>query len=236
MVLAKFIRRLRARFITHVNYRGIEVPVYGPHVVRWVKEELMTGCYEVPVITALQTLLRPGDRMLEIGGGLGVVSALAARAMPDVTIESYEANPTLISAIDELHKRNGLRGITLHNRILIQGGGEGERAFHLHQSFAESSTASGDGKERAVSVLTEDFIAKLQSFRPHVLVIDIEGGEDELLSGADLAGLRAMVLELHPRAIDRAAEKRIFDACAAADLYPRYDISTANVVVFERVD
>jgi len=216
MVLAKFIRRLRARFITHVNYRGIEVPVHGSHVAGRVKEELMTGCYEVPVITALQTLLRPGDRMLEIGGGLGVVSALAARAMPDVTIESYEANPTLISAIDELHKRNGLRGITLHNRILIQGGGEGE--------------------ERSVSVPTEDFIAKLQSFRPHVLVIDIESGEDELLSGADLAGLRAMVLELHPRVIDRAAEKRIFDACAAADLYPRYDLSTANVVAFERVD
>ncbi|MBZ0122689.1 MAG: FkbM family methyltransferase [Roseovarius sp.] len=235
-MLAKIIRRLRARFITHVTYRGIEVPVHGPHVIRPIKEELMTGRYEVPEITALQALLRPGDRMLEIGGGLGVVSALAARAMPDVTIESYEANPALIAAIDELHKKNGLRGIALHNRILVQGGGGGERAFHLHRSFAESSVVPGEGKDRSVAVPTEDFAAKLGSFRPHVLVVDIEGGEDELLSGADLAGLRAMVLELHPRIIDRAAEKRIFDACAAAGLYPRYDLSTANVVAFERVD
>ncbi|MCZ7675695.1 MAG: FkbM family methyltransferase [Roseovarius sp.] len=235
-MLAKIIRRLRARFITRLDYRGITVPVHGAHVIRPIKEELMTGRYEVPEITALQALLRPGDRMLEIGGGLGVVSGLAAKAVPDAVIESYEANPALIAAIDELHELNGLRSITLHNRILVQGGGGGARDFHLHHSFAESSIVPGEGKDRSVPVPTEDFAAKLKSFRPHVLVVDIEGGEDELLSGADLAGLRALVLELHPRVIDRAAEKRILDACAAAGLYPRFDLSTANVVAFERVD
>lgn len=234
-MLAKIIRRLRARVVTTVDYRGLKVPVHGPHAIRPIKEELMTGRYEVPEITALQALLRPGDRMLEIGGGLGVVSGLAAQAVPDAAIESYEANPGLIAAIRELHQLNGLTGIELHNRILVPGGGAGARDFHLHWSFAESSIVPGAGKDRSVPVETEDFATKLAEFRPDVLVVDIEGGEDELLSGADLRGLRALVLELHPKVIDRAAEARIYDACHAAGLYPRFDLCAANVVAFERV-
>jgi len=234
-LLRKIVRRLRARFITTVTYRGLRVPVHAPHVIRPIREELMTGRYEVPEITALEALLRPGDRLLEIGGGLGVVSGLAARAVPDAVIESYEANPDLIAAIRELHALNGLSGIALHNRLLVPGGGGGAtRGFHLHWSFAESSMVPGQGKARSVEVETEDFATKLAQFRPDILVVDIEGGEDELLSGADLRGLRAMVLELHPRVIDRAAERRILDACHAAGLYPRFDLSSANVAAFER--
>lgn len=236
MSLTRTLRRLRAKFMTEVEYRGLKVPIRGPHIIKNIIDELMAGRYELPEIEALTRLLRPGDRVMEVGVGLGVVSGIAAKTMPDARIDCFEANPELMAPIRALHNANGITSITLHNAILVRGAGGDTREFHLHRSFAEGSLIESGGTVRTVSVPTESFEDTLAGLKPDVLVIDIEGGEDELLSGADLRGVRALVLELHPNMISRAAEKRIHQACAAAGLFPRVDLNSANVVAFETVD
>lgn len=236
MSLTRTVRRLRARTMSTVPYRGLDVPITGPHIIKNIIDELMAGRYELPEIEALSRLMRPGDRVLEVGVGLGVVSGLAAKAVPDAQIECFEANPELIDPIRELHALNGLTNITLHNAILVRGPGGESRDFHLHRSFAEGSLIQTSGTVRTVQVPTVSFEEKLAGFAPDILVVDIEGGEDELLSGLDLSGLRALVLELHPAVISRAAEARIHAACLAAGLYPRVELCSANVVAFETVD
>ena len=233
-MLSKIIRRARLKRMKYIDYRGLRVPIHGPHAIRPIKEELYLDRYEVPEITALTAMLRPGDRVLEIGAGMGVVSGLAAKAMPDVQIESYEGNPNLITAIKELHRLNAIGNITLHNRILVPGPAEGERVFHLHWSFAESSLVATDETREAVRVPTESLPDKLARFSPHLLVVDIEGGEEELLPDIDLGDLRGLILELHPKVNGPDAEKRITDNCLKAGLEPRKDLSTAQVVAFER--
>lgn len=233
MSFKRSFRRLVAKFKREHIYRGLRVPIHGAHVVKPIKDELMANRYEVPEIEALLALLRPGDRMIEVGVGLGVVSGIAARAVPDADIQCFEANPELMNPIRELHDVNAITSITLNNAILVRGAGGKMADFHIHWSFAEGSLIASGGTARTVQVPTVSLEETLATFRPDVLVVDIEGGEDALLSGLDLTGVRALVLELHPTVITRAAEIRIYKACAAAGLYPRVDLSSATVVAFE---
>lgn len=234
MSLSRILNRIRARFMTEMRYRGLRVPIDGPQVIRPIKDELFANRYEAPEIDALEHVLQPGDRMLEVGVGIGVVSALAAFRVPDARIEAYEANPDLMAPIRRLHEMNGITSIRLENAILEQAPDAPSRPFHIHWSFAESSLIPTAGSVRSVEVPTEDFTSKLNGFQPDVLVVDIEGGEADLLTGADLSKIRALVLELHPAVLSDDQINAIRATCDQAGLTRRRDLEAGQVTVYER--
>lgn len=218
-----------------LHFKGLKVPVTGPHISRSVWKHLWKGGYEAPEIFALQRLLKSGDTVLELGTGMGVVSAVAAKMHPNITVEAYEANPALIEPIHNLHKMNAITNINVNNAILLPTDTESVRKFNLHKNFTESSIRDGISSANSVDVPVQDFRAVLNKIRPDVFVCDIEGGEEEVFVEADLNGIRAVVLELHPEIVSRAAIKMIFDVCARAGLYPRIEYSSERVVAFEKV-
>ncbi|PIE15648.1 MAG: hypothetical protein CSA68_06410 [Rhodobacterales bacterium] len=227
----------RARALRpYLGFKGLKVPVTGAHVTRPVWKHLWKGDYEAPEILALQNLVRDGDVILEMGSGMGVVSAVASRLAENVHIEAYEANPTLIERIKDLHQINKIDNITVHNAILLPTSDETSRHLNLHENFTESSIVEGINSQSSVEVPVKDFRQVLQDVKPTVFMCDIEGGEEELFQGIDLSGIRAVILELHPKVISRAAIKAIYDTCARAGLYPRIEWSTEQVVAFERVE
>lgn len=232
-LLQRAIYKMRSKFLRHVMYRDLKVPVHGTHVILPIKLQLLSNRYEAPEINALLKLLRPSDKVLELGVGLGVVSGLAAKACPDCEILSFEANPNLIDPIKELHKINKIDSVKITNAILVSKGGGQTREFFIHRSFAEGSLFSSSETVRSVKVDTINIKEVLSSFQPDILVIDIEGGESELFSNLDLTGVRCLVIELHPKIISRSDEIRIFKVCAQAGLYPRIELSSENVVAFE---
>lgn len=236
MSFKRTLRRLRAKTMNRLSYRGLDVPISGEDCIKNIIDGLMPGHYETPEIETLLHLLRSNDKVLEVGVGLGVVSGLAGKTVPSAQIECFEANPELIASIKDLHTLNDLTNINLHNEILIRGPGGESRNFYVHCSFAEGSLIQSKSTVRTVRVSRASIEEKLASFSPDILVVDIEGVEDELLSGLELQGIRGLVLELHPTVLSRAAEARIYATCLAAGLFPRVDLSSANVVAFEVVD
>lgn len=218
-----------------LNFRGINVPVTGDHVSRTVWKHIWKGGYERPEIEALLGLMRDGDRILELGTGMGIVSGVAATARPSVQIEAYEANPALIPAIHKLHQMNGISNVTVNNAILLPTDDTTPIRFNLHRNFTESSISDAIESRDFVEVERRDFRRVLADFQPDILVCDIEGGEEELFKGVALKGLRALIIELHPKIISREATRRIYDLCAEAGLYPRIELSAQQVVAFERI-
>jgi len=57
--------------------------------------------------------------------------------------------------------------------------------------------------------------------------------QDKFLSGLDLSGVRALLLDLHPTMVSKKAEVRIYQVCAVLGLYLRVDFSSAHIVAFE---
>lgn len=224
------------KFLSPLNFRGLKVSTKGTHVSRGVWKAVYRGTYELPEIEALFGLLRPTDRLLELGTGMGIVSGLAALAHPQLQVVSYEANPAMIPVIAELHRLNGISNVQVNNAVLTRTSTAGMRDFYLKKSFAVGSLLpTSNSDQRSIKVAEKRIEDVLMDFRPDVLLCDIEGGEAELFPGLDLTGLRAVIMELHPSVIGRVSEAAIYDSLSASGLYPRIELCSGTVVAFEAV-
>lgn len=158
--------------------------------------------YEGQEIEGALHVIGKDDVVLEIGAGIGLVGAVIAKNAQPKAVHSFEANPELIQSIKALYKANGLeKKIAVHNKVLISAPERPETIpFHLHNSYLGSSLIDEGRARKTVDVKTIDFGAVCAKAKPTVLIMDIEGGELELLRHADLSGFRAVVLEFHPKA------------------------------------
>lgn len=180
--------------------KGVRVPP-SPYLTETRIARINAARYEGDEIAGALTVVRSGDRVLELGAGLGLVGAVTAKNAAPEAVLSFEANPELIPHIRALHRENGLDTlIELRNAVLVSAPDRPDTmTFHLHNSFLGSSLIDSPPRNtRAVEVPTADFRTVMETFRPDVLIMDIEGGELALLKHADLAGIRAVVIEFHP--------------------------------------
>lgn len=157
--------------------------------------------YEGQEIAGALYVTEPGDRVLEIGAGIGVVGGMIARHTRAARILSFEANPELIPTIKALYALNGLGDlIEVRNAVLVTDPAAPKTVdFHLRSSFLGSSLLNpADRPAQVVQVPTLPIADVCAELRPTVLIMDIEGGEQDLLRAMDLSGFRAVVLEFHP--------------------------------------
>jgi len=157
--------------------------------------------YEGQEIAGALHVVNEGDTVLEIGAGIGLVGAVIAKQCKPLAVQSFEANPELIPAIEALYRLNGLEDvISVRNEVLVSAPDAPETVkFHLHGSYLGSSLIGKGKARRTVDVPTGDFSEVCEKVKPTVLIMDIEGGELDLLRYADLSGFRAIVLEFHPK-------------------------------------
>jgi len=180
---------------------GVKVPA-SPFLHEKRIERINAAQYEGQEMAGALHVVRPDDVVLEIGAGIGLVGAVIAANAKPRAVHSFEANPELIPAIEALYAANGLDNISVRNAVLVSAPDRPETmTFHLHNSYLGSSLIAPKGrKSRAVEVPTESLSEVCAALKPTVLVMDIEGGELDLLRHADLSGFRAVVLEFHPKA------------------------------------
>lgn len=223
-----------------VHLGGVTFPD-DPDILRPAhRRSLRRGNYEKPERKAMEGLLRPEDRALEIGSGVGFISTLMARDYGLRDIHSYEANPALIPYIRQVHKLNGVGDhVTCHNALIAPGAGA-ERPFYVRGDFIASSLSDdrGDrfgGVKRVVNIpqiAMADAVAKNDA---NILICDIEGAEVELLPQIDLSRFRAAVVELHPKTIGIGGVQKVMDAFSAAGLGYDADRSDHAVVTFQKI-
>ena len=176
---------------------GIRLPL-GPNISPRVTYEILTARYEIAERRILAACLEPSDRVLEIGAGIGLLSTFCAQRIGSDRVIAFEANPALIAVIRRTYALNGLNP-DLRNAIL--GAGGGTTAFYVNRDFWSSSTVRRSASDKLVEVPNADFAETVRSFRPTFLVVDIEGGEFDLLMDASLDGIQKIAIELHERVI-----------------------------------
>ena len=200
--------------------------------------------YEASEVKLLRKLMRPRDRVLELGAGVGVVSTCAAQIARDPSqVLSIEANPNLIPIIRETHRLNGVEGVEVVNGLGVGRSVEPDETipFYLREHFWASSMSPLDGDDSdtttEVSVPLVNLNALIKAHRPSILVMDIEGAEADLLPQLDLSSVRSLVVELHPRVYQNEGTARCSAALAACGFtYDARRSRGGTVVVFTRHD
>jgi FkbM family methyltransferase len=197
---------------------GLKVMVPPEGYGEAITTSIARGGYEAIERSTVPKILRPGDRVLEVGGAIGVVSMAAARVVGAGNVMSFEANPNLIEHARRNFELNALqvnaRCAVLQNRV-DWGGPNQTLPFYVHKDFWASSLATKPGTVSVICVPTLCLEAEAQAFRANVLVCDIEGGEIDLLTLADLTSFDRIMMEIHYWAgredINRLMRKLIFE-------------------------
>lgn len=181
--------------------RGVEI-LAAPHLKPPILRGIRSGSYERPEIEFGLANLRPGDRIMEMGTGAGIVGSVFAKHIKDITIRSFEANPDLIEHIRKLYAHNGVdRVASVSNNVVVSGANPPKNMdFYVRVNFLGSrlSAENNEPAARKVSVPTKHYDAISREFPHNVVVMDIEGGELDFLADADLSAVDLVMLELHP--------------------------------------
>jgi FkbM family methyltransferase len=177
---------------------GIRLVIDPARVDRSTAREIIKGKYELPERFLVGKVLRPGDRVLEIGCGVGLVSLLCNRIAGRENVLSYEANPRLRPLIEANFALNGVRPNVVFRAITTDGAAV--RFFANPNVMSSSLFDRKDGSE-SIAIESDRFADARSGFGADVLVMDIEGAEVDILGQDDLVGLREMIVELHPHIV-----------------------------------
>jgi FkbM family methyltransferase len=166
-------------------------PLMSPFNIR----KLADGRHTAHERGLLSRHLRKDDRVLELGGGIGMVAIHCARAIGSDRVTSYEGNPRMEPLIRENYRLNGVEP-DLHMKVL--GRAAGTVTFYLAPRFSHSSMIDASGRGEPVTVPVEPYAEVHARIRPTVLIVDIQGSEIEFFEFADLDGVRMILVEFHP--------------------------------------
>lgn len=222
---------------TH-KHTGLDVLVPdSPFISDRLKKSFEVGNYEINEAKAMIALLKGGERILELGGGVGVVSSAIGKAKKIASHHIVEADARLIPVMKETHRLNGVSGFEVHNCIVTSDEAQiraGVVKFALAPSYtANSIKAVGIGRKE-VEVPVVSLKDMVERAKPNVLICDIEGAEVDLLSGADLSMFNLALVELHPGAIGADGTQAVIDAMHSNGLIYDPEKSHGIFVVFKR--
>ena len=216
---------------------GLRLEVPDAHLNDRIHAKLASGGYEALEARAALMRLRPGQRVLELGAGVGFIACLCARVAGAENVTTVEANPALLPVIDGNLVRNGVAGVTvLHGAVGGMDGGAEPLAFDAARSFWAGHIADEASKaERVVDVPNLGLGGLMAQARPDLVIMDIEGAEAHLFDAPWPAHVKAVMMELHPGRYPDTVIQRIVDCLSASGLTYDPGPSRGRVLCFRRV-
>lgn len=206
----------------YLLHRGVWLCLDHPVISPWMRQRMRKGDYEMVEADLVAATIEPGERILEVGGGMGFMAAFAARQAPDVHSVVYEANPGLVPVARDTMALNRV-GFDFRNAMLGERSGTAE--FHVHEAFWASSAAHRSDDSTSIEVAVHDVNAVLAEHEFTMLVMDIEGGEIDLVPAMDLDTVTRVVIETHPSVTGKRSVRALLKG-----LHRRFGFATTQHV------
>jgi FkbM family methyltransferase len=224
------VRLLRSTATLNGIRLALDPEVMSPKMI----EAIRSGRYEGSEAREIARIVQPGERIVELGAGIGFIAATAMQTGQVKSYAAYEANPRLIPLIRENAALNGV-DFEVANAVVDPRADGGTVPFFLRRDFWSSSLAPAPEYVEEVAVPRVSFDAMRERHRPTMLIVDIEGGEARLFRDVVLTGIRKIYVELHQNLIGRVGVKNVFDFLSSKDFHYDQHHSRGSVVLFSHV-
>ena len=126
---------------------GVTLPLDGPSdadlLIPEIRSEICSGAYSADLVRLLPDAVKPGDRVLVIGAGLGTVSSLIAKSRGVERVIAVEANTELMPYLKRVHALNGVPWVETINAVLGDGW-KGRVPFFARHDIRTSSLLPDD--------------------------------------------------------------------------------------------
>lgn len=201
----------------HYTHWDVKLNTGAEDIPPSVRGHIFKGGYEAVEAELVSAILTPGDRVLEVGTGIGFVSILCAKLAGQGRVTSYEANPALEPTIRANYALNGLVPDLRMKAVTVDGT---PISFFANDNILSSSLIDRKLSATEITIDSDAMSAVMDEVKPDVIVMDVEGAETGLLQAADLSGVRAMIVEVHPHITGAEAIVEMDAALADQGLFP----------------
>lgn len=215
---------------------GVAIPYVADVITPAIHAAIVSGRFEAEEAAELPGIVEEGDRILEIGAGIGFISTLLARDPRVEQVFAYEANPDLMGYMADLHALNQVHTVERRNAVLTNDG-DTKKTFYKRNDFWMGSLSKGPNPyESEIVVPTAPLNMVLKSKRISMIVCDIEGAESFLFEDVDFADVSRVYLELHDHVTGLKGVARLFSAMEERGFAydPRH--SSRSIVLFRKVE
>jgi FkbM family methyltransferase len=229
VLAARLVEPYFDRRLSSVVIENVRVPLHKS-ISPYLKCAIFFGGYEKQELAAINACIEPTDTVLELGTGIGLTSALCALKIGGDRVYTFEANPELRQIIEETYALNAVQP---RLTIGIAGERSGETQFYIDKDFWNSSIIPIAGA-RMVSVPVFSFENELQKIGPSMLIIDIEGGEYELLMSTELKGVRKLIIEIHDNVLGEGKTKELVSCIEKQGFKVSHEHSSSGTFLYTR--
>ncbi len=221
--LKKYLRRYK-------RLKGIKLDVKRPELNEEVREALIRGHYEHSEYDIISSILTGNERVLELGTCTGFLACYMAKKCGSENVVSVEANPELTDLIESNCRLNNVSPRLINAIASVED--DIEVPFYIHERVF-SSSLKHDEKARKTYQKTIDVNRLINEFRPHVIMMDIEGGETDLLPALELDGVNYLIVEFHPHRCSADEIEVAFNAILSKNYQFNLAVSHDNVFTFQ---
>lgn len=176
-----------------------------------MKSVIVKGLYEAAEKASCQSMIQPGDRIIELGGAIGYIGLFCLLKCKAESVVSVEANPATAAMLRANYRLNGREATVIEAAVVKK---EGVIEFNVGADFwADGIANQGEGRKK-IQVNGQTLAQILSTVRnnPNVLIADIEGAEAELDWKSLPLTLDRIIIELHPRQYGATVMYRIISA------------------------
>lgn len=173
---------------------GVIIKVDKKAISPKILDILLHNRYEQSELMYAFKAISPEDNILELGAGIGFISAALLKLNKVKSYTAIEANPNLIDIIKSTHALNGITNCKVINAAVANESSENISFFVKENFFASSFKKSNNSHEIKVNTLSFSDIIKSEQI--NFLICDIEGAEHDILQ-TDLHLITKIVIELH---------------------------------------
>ncbi|TGN67630.1 FkbM family methyltransferase [Paracoccus liaowanqingii] len=219
----------------HFILHDVTIPLNKIDVSDVIFNSIISGQYEAKEARIAYSLLRQGDRVLELGAGLGIITTVMAKSA-GVFIWAFDANPDIVELGRVVLEENGISNVE-YNQGLLSAGDSKDHVFYVRRDFWMSSMLEEQGPfDKVVILQSSDIDCFIRSKAINVVVLDIEGAERELLSNASFKGVDRVFLETHDHLYGLAGIRDIFLAMEARGFVYDPRSSSGPCILFRKDD
>ncbi len=218
-----------------IETQGVRIPFARAIVTVNILDAISSGRFEAEESRQIPWIVRPGDRVLEVGAGIGFISTLLDRQPEVEKVIAVEANPLLMDFMAQVHAENGVGKVRRLNGILTNEPVSAV-SFYLREDFWMGSLLPGPNPYHAtVEVPALRLNDMLRDERISLIVCDVEGAEVTFFDDADLSCVDRIFLELHDHVTGLLKIGDLFHKLAAKGFVYDPRCSEGSVVLFQKV-
>lgn len=231
--------RVDYRFRKQIRWKrlnGIYLNISDELMAKTICKYIFLKIYEIDEHKILTETLNPDDTVLELGTGIGYNTIHCAN-ISNNRVTTFEGNPKLIPLIKKNMQKNNI-DVDVRNEILVSKGIEETNApFNVAEEFWYSSVKeySGANTVSHVSVPTRNINKVISEVNPTYLLVDIEGGEEELFQDCDFladSSIKKILMELHPWVIGNEKCNLVIKNILGKGFQMRMDFFPKHMVFF----